>query len=369
MRHSKVKVGIVGCGNISGVYFSGCAKFPILDVVACADLDMAKAKAKGKEFNVAKVLTTAELLKDDEVEIVLNLTVPRAHGEVALAALQAGKSVYNEKPLAVTREEGRSMLQIAKRKKLLVGGAPDTFLGAAFQTCRKLIDDGRIGRPVAGAAFMQCRGHENWHPDPEFFYKVGGGPMFDMGPYYLTALVSLLGPVRRVTGSARITFPQRIITSKPKRGKKIKVEIPTHIAGVLDFANGAVVTLVTSFDVLVSDFHNIEIYGSEGSLKVPDPNRFGDPVYLWPAGGKEWKKVRFTHDYADQFRGLGVADMAYALRTGRRQRASGEMAYHVLDVMHAIHDASRTGKHVNLKSTCAQPAPLPTGLRHCILDD
>jgi predicted dehydrogenase len=364
----KTKIGIVGCGNISGVYLKVSKTFEDIEVVACSDIIMEKAKARAQEFNVPKACTVEELMADPEIEIVLNLTIPVAHAEVALKALNAGKSVYNEKPLAITREDGQKILQLAKKKKLRVGAAPDTFLGGGIQTCRKLIDDGWIGEPVAAVAFLAHHGHESWHPDPEFYYKVGGGPMFDMGPYYLTALVSLIGPIRRVTGSARITFPERTITSQPKYGTKIRVDVPTHISGVMDFANGAVGTMITTFDVWGAQLPHIEIYGSEGSLSVPNPNNFCGPVTILRAGSKEWKEVPLTHGYTDQNRSLGVADMAKAIKTGRPHRANGEMAYHVLDIMHAFHDSSKQGKHIELQSTCTRPAALPMGLRNGKLD-
>ena len=288
---------------------------------------------------------------------------------MARSALAAGKHVYNEKPLAVTGEDGRALLSAADKAGLRIGGAPDTFLGAGLQTCRKLIDDGWIGQPVAATAFMTCHGHESWHPDPEFYYKPGGGPMLDMGPYYLTALVALMGPVKRVTGSTRIPFPERLITSRPKSGTKITVEVPTHVAGVLDFAGGAVATIITSFDVWAANLPRIEIYGTEGSLSVPDPNGFAGPVRLRRAGDEQWADVPLTHPYAENSRGIGVADMACALRSGRDHRASGELACHVLDVMHAFQDASEQGRHVHPESTCRRPAPLPTGLRTGTLDD
>ena len=368
MSIKKAKVGIVGCGNISSVYFKAGKCLDILDIVACADLVPERAQARAKEFDVPRACTVKELLADPEIEIVVNLTIPIAHAEVGFAALEAGKSVYNEKPLAITREDGCKMLELAESKGLRVGCAPDTFLGAGLQTCRKLIEDGAIGTPIAVTAFMMCHGHESWHPDPEFYYKAGGGPMFDMGPYYLTALVSLIGPVRRVTGSARITFPERTITSQPKNGTKIVVDVPTHVAGVMDFENGAIGTIITSFDVWHHRMPNIEIYGTEGSLGVPDPNGFGGQVLLRRAGDKEWSEAPYTHIYHEQSRGLGVADMAYALRSGRPHRASGKLAYHVLDVMHAFHDASREGKHIELTSGY-RPAPLPVGLEYGKLDE
>ncbi|MEM2144300.1 MAG: Gfo/Idh/MocA family oxidoreductase [Candidatus Jordarchaeaceae archaeon] len=371
---SKIKIGIVGCGNISGVYLGVCKNFEDIEIIACSDIIMERAIARAKEFGVPKACTVEELMADPEIEIVLNLTTPLAHAEVALKALEAGKSVYNEKPLAVTREDGQKILQLAKAKGLRVGCAPDTFLGGGIQTCRKLIDDGWIGEPVAAVAFLAHHGHESWHPDPEFYYKIGGGPMLDMGPYYLTTLVSLLGPVKRVTGMAKLSFSERIITSQPKYGTKIKVEVPTHISGVMEFTNGTMATMITSFDVWgaqlphTGQLPHIEIYGSEGSLSVPNPNNFGGQVSILRAGSKEWKEVPLTHGYTDQNRGIGVADMAKAMKTGRPHRANGEMAYHVLDIMHAFHDSSSQGKHIELKSTCLRPAALPIGLRDGKLD-
>lgn len=368
MELETVKVGVIGCGNISGVYLKNMTQvFDILEVAACADLVRARAEARAREYEGVEPRTVEDLLADPDIEIVVNLTPPGAHAEVALAALRAGKSVYNEKPLAITRREGRELLETAQAQGVLLGCAPDTFLGGGLQTCRKLIDDGWIGEPVAATAFMMSHGHESWHPDPEFFYKPGGGPMFDMGPYYLTALVSLLGPVRRVTGSARITFPQRLITSEPKAGTVIDVEVPTHVAGVMDFAQGAVGTIITSFDVWGARLPRIEIYGTEGSLACPDPNTFGGPVLVKRRRG-EWAEVPLTHGYTENRRGLGVADMAYARRTGRPQRASGELAYHVLDVMCAFQEASESDRHVLLESACERPAPLPLGLREGVLD-
>lgn len=360
MGSGVVKVGVIGCGNISGIYLKNAKRFAdAIEVVACVDLDLQRARSRAEDYGIAKACSVDELLGDEEIELVVNLTTPQAHAEVALQALAAGKSVYNEKPLAIERGDAERMLQLAEAKGLLVGGAPDTFLGAGIQTCRKLIDDGLIGEPVAATAFMISRGHESWHPDPEFYYKVGGGPMFDMGPYYLTALVSLIGPIRRVTGATRITFPERTITSQPKAGEIIKVEVPTHVAGLMEFENGAIGTIITTFDVWAAQLPRVEIYGSEGSLSVPDPNTFGGPVLIRTRDCKTWKEVPLTHKYHENSRGLGVADMAYALRTGRTHRANGRLAYHVLDAMHAFHEASEQGRHVVLQSTVERPAPLP----------
>ncbi|MBE9565205.1 MAG: Gfo/Idh/MocA family oxidoreductase [Proteobacteria bacterium] len=368
MANHPVKIGLIGCGNISGIYCANAQKLEAIDLAACADLIPERAQEKAEEFGTS-ARPVEDILQDPKIEIVLNLTLPKAHAEVSLAAIEAGKSVYTEKPLAVTREDGRAVLEAARAKGVLVGCAPDTFMGAGLQTCRKLIDDGWIGDPIAATAFMTNHGHESWHPDPEFFYQTGGGPMLDMGPYYLTALVTLMGPVRRLTGSARITFPERTITSEPKCGTKIEVDVPTHVVGVMDFASGAIGTIITSFDVWAAHLPFIEIYGSEGSLSVPDPNTFGGPVRVKRVHNEEWLEVPLTHGYAENSRGLGVADMACALRSGRPHRASGDLAYHVLDLMIAFHEASAQGRHVEPESTCPRPAPLPLGLREGTLDD
>jgi predicted dehydrogenase len=291
---------------------------------------------------------------------VLNLTTPKAHVEVGLAALQAGKNLYSEKPLGIALAQGKALLDAGKARNLRIGCAPDTFLGGGLQTCIHLMNQGAIGVPVAATAFMAGHGHENWHPDPDFYYQPGGGPLFDMGPYYLTALISMLGPVRRVTGSARITFPERVITnaSTPRYGTTIKVNTPTHIAGVLDFANGAVGALLMSFDVWWHHLPVIEIYGTEGTLSVPDPNTFSGPVRLRRANDAAWQEIPLTHAYTANSRGIGLLDMAYAMLAKRPHRASGELAYHVLDIMEALHTASSEGQHIELKSQCEPPEPL-----------
>jgi len=352
-----MNIGVVGCGNISNIYLENAKKLDGLHVAAVSDLDPARAQAKADEHGVARALTPEQLLADPAIDTVLNLTVPAAHFDVSRAALEAGKHVYVEKPLSLTRDQGRALLALAGEKGLRIGGAPDTFLGAALQTCRKLIDDGAVGRPVAATAFMLGRGVEDWHPNPDFFFKPGGGPMFDMGPYYLTALVSLLGPIRRVTGSAQMSFPERVITKEPRSGQRIVVETPTHIAGVLDFAGGAVGTLITSFDVWAHNLPPIEIHGSEGSLSVPDPNMFDGVVKLYREG--KWEEVPLTHGYAENSRGLGLLDMAYAIREGRPARASGELTFHVLEAMHGFLEASESGRHYLMESAGVRPAPLP----------
>ena len=369
MADFPVKVGVIGCGNISGIYLKNAQTFQAIDVVACADTLPERAQRQAAEYSVPTTCTTDELLASPEIEIVLNLTTPPAHADLALAALRAGKSVYNEKPLAIEPADGRRILAEAQQRGLRVGSAPDTFLGAGLQTARRVLDDGIIGTPVSATAFMVCHGHEGWHPDPAFYYQRGGGPMLDMGPYYLTALIHLLGPVRRVCGSTRITFPERTITSAPQHGRRIPVETPTHVAGVLDFVCGAVATIITSFDVWHAHLPLLEIHGATGSLSLPDPNAFGGPLQLRRATDQNWADVPLTGHYAENSRGLGVADMAHAVRTGRPHRASGELAAHVLDVMCAFQESSESGRHIELTSTCARPAPLPVDLPAGVLDD
>ncbi|EFM11787.1 oxidoreductase domain protein [Paenibacillus curdlanolyticus YK9] len=358
---AKARIGIIGCGNISNIYLTNLCRSEDVEVAACADADLERAKERAAQHGVSKACSVEELLADPSIDIVVNLTIPQAHAEISLRALEAGKHVYGEKPLAVTMEEGVHVLAAAAARGLRVACAPETFLGGGIQTCRKIIDEGAIGQPVAASGFMMSRGHENWHPDPAFYYQVGGGPMFDMGPYYLTALVTLLGPIRRVTGSAVITHPERTITSQPKHGQKIAVETPTHIAGVLDFASGAVATLVTSFDIAAdTKLPNIEIYGTAGSLRVPDPNGFGGEVQLRKAGSSEWTSIPLTHGFTDNNRGIGVIDMAKAIAEDRPHRAEGKMAYHVLEAMHGFHIASSEGQHYTMKSECNRPEPMPT---------
>lgn len=353
-----LRVGIVGCGNISGIYFMNLSSYKAIKIVACADLDLERAQGAANQFHVPHAQMPDELLRNPEVDLVLNLTVPKAHAEVALAAVAAGKHVYNEKPLVLSREEGTRLLEAASAKGVRVGGAPDTFMGGGLQTVRKLIDDGAIGEPIAAQCFMLCHGHESWHPSPEFYYEKGGGPMFDMGPYYLTALVHLMGPVKKVGAMARATFPTRTITSQPKRGKVIPVEVPTHIAGHMEFGNGAIGEITTSFDTWFGKVPPITIHGTEGSLMAGDPNSFGDLVHYRRAGDADWRWAPLTHGFAQNSRGVGVLDMAMAITEGRDHRASGELAYHVLDIMHAFHDASNEACHVSLKSSADRPAAM-----------
>ena len=356
----KVPVAIIGNGNISPIYLknlTGIFSDRVYLKGVCDLLPERSAAAKEK-FGVPVVYDTMyDAFADDEIEIIVNLTRPEEHYGVAVEALRAGKNTHSEKPMSVVRENARELFSLGKEKGLLVGVAPDTFLGAGIQTCREIIDSGEIGESVGCAAYMKCHGHESWHPDPEFYYKPGGGPMLDMGPYYMTALVSLLGPVERLCGVSKKSFPTRTITSEKKYGKVIDVETDTYITGITEFKNGAVGQIVTTFDVWKSENPFIEIYGSKGSLQVPDPNGFGGPVRMQKGTG-DWYEVPVTRPFAENSRGLGVWDMAGALRQGTYHRANSTLAYHVLDVMLGFTDSSRSGAFYTPESTCERPEPL-----------
>ena len=333
----KLKIGVVGCGNIHGIYFDNLTgKFEDAEIVACTDLIKEKAEEAAKKYNVRHVLTTDELIRDPEIDIILNITNPKSHFEVTKEALENGKHVYSEKPLALSFEEGLELVNLAKEKKLQLGGAPDTFMGAGIQTCCKLIDDGYIGTPLGATAFMMCRGHETWHPDPEFYYENGGGPMLDMGPYYITALVNLLGSVSEVCGMSIKGFDKRIITSQPKYGKVFDVEVNTHVTGLLRFEKGATATLITSFDTVNSTLPFIEIYGTKGTLIVPDPNYFGSEIKLATQYDNNFKSIPFTHIYSENSRGIGLAQMSKVIKNGGVTMASCQLTCHALEVMCAI---------------------------------
>jgi predicted dehydrogenase len=357
----RVGIGVIGCGNISPAYLTAAKKFPILDIVSLSDARTAAAEARAAEFGLL-ARTVDETLADPDVEIVLNLTVPTAHVEVGLKAIAAGKHVYSEKPLGVAVAEARKLVDAAAAKGLRVGAAPDTFLGGAHQAARALIDAGRIGRPVGGAAFFMCPGHERWHPNPGFYYLAGGGPMLDMGPYYITDLVNLLGPVENVFGAATRTRSERLIASEPLKGTRAPVEVATHVTGVLRFVDGAAVSITMSFDVAKHKHVPLEIYGEEGSLIVPDPNWFGGAIEF-AAAGEEWRELPTKRAYADaNYRSLGLADMAQAIRRGRPHRASGALALHVLEVMEAFQASSDSGRAIEIASRAERPAPLPATL-------
>lgn len=354
---TSLRVAVVGCGFISDIYFQTLLTFADVQVVACADLNTQHAERAAKQYGIAHVLTPEEAYAHPEIDLILNLTIPAAHAEVAFSALQGGKHVYNEKPLALGLTEAQEMLSLAGSRGLRIGCAPDTVLGAGLQTCRDLLDSGLIGQPVAATAFMANHGHESWHPQPDFYYQPGAGPLFDMGPYYLTALINLIGPVARVSGMARASFTERTITSQPRVGQMVQVNTPTHIVGQLAFENGAIGTLMTSFDVWGSNLPLLEIHGTEGSLSLPDPNTFGGPVRL-KRGGGEWEEVPLTRPYAGNSRGLGVAELAQAIQERRSHLASGEVAYHVLEIMHGLLSSAERRAEVMMESHPERPEPL-----------
>ncbi|WP_188197150.1 Gfo/Idh/MocA family protein [Nonomuraea sp. SYSU D8015] len=352
-----VNVGVVGCGAISAQYFRTIDRLPRLRLVAVADLDPDRAREAVRPYPGVEVLTVAELMADPRVDVVLNLTVPAAHAEIALAAIDAGKDVYCEKPLAATAVEATRMLRAASAAGVRVGCAPDTVLGTGTQTARKAIDDGLIGRPVAATATMVTPGHERWHPNPDFYYLPGGGPLLDMGPYYITSLVTLLGPVARVVGAASRSRAKRTIGSGPRRGEEIPVSVDTHVTGVLVHASGALSTLVMSFDAAATRAPHIEVHGEKGSLVVPDPNRFDGAVQVSGVGEEGWRELPVSAGYVDAGRGVGLADFA-STPAGVEPRAGGSLAYHVLDVMESLLASAHSGAAVAIAGTCERPRPV-----------
>ena len=349
-----VKVAMIGVGNISGIYLKNITgTFCGLELIGVCDLVRERAEKAQKEYNIPKLYETMhDAFADPEVELVLNITRPYEHFEVSKAALEAGKHVYSEKPLGADLAEGTYLRKLAAEKGLYLGGAPDTFLGAGIQTCRRLIDDGFIGTPIGSAAYMFSGGPESWHPDPEFFYKRGGGPMLDMGPYYVTAMINLMGGISRVVSASRKSYPTRTITSQPFFGKEVGVDVNTYVAGTVQYESGAVGTLFTTFDTKFPGEKNryIEIYGTEGTLFVPDPNTFGGPVQLFrPEDGKV-REIPLMYAYAENSRALGLADMAKSIQEGRTARCAVQQTYHVLEVMEGFARSAETNAWVDIES-------------------
>ncbi|HXA25248.1 MAG TPA: Gfo/Idh/MocA family oxidoreductase [Acetobacteraceae bacterium] len=365
-------IGIIGCGNISDAYLAGAARSQLLRVKSVADIRAEAVEAAAQKYGVEAMQVDA-LLADADIEIVVNLTVPAAHAPVNLRIIEAGKHAYLEKPLATRFDEAKPVMQEATAKGLRVGCAPDTFLGAAHQACRYAIDAGLIGVPVAGAASLLSHGMEHWHPNPAFFYQHGGGPIHDMGPYYVTQLVNLLGPVARVTAQASGASPTRTITSEPLAGQAIAVEVPTTVNGVLSFVSGANASLCHSWDVWKHTRAPLEIYGSEGSMLAPDPNFFGGEPRITRRDG-DWMPLDIrAHPYGEpnrltrtgahvaDYRIIGLLDMAAAIRAGRPHRASGMLALHVLEVLDAFERSSIEGCHIAIETPCDRPEKLPLG--------
>ena len=365
-----LKVGMVGVGCISGIYLKNLYTVfnGELELVAVCDLIKERALAAQKQYGVPKVYDTMhELFADPEIDIVLNLTRPYQHYEVSKAALLAGKHVYSEKPLGADIEEGKELVALALEKGLMIGGAPDTFMGAGIQTCRKLIDSGVIGEVIGGRCVMANHGMESWHPDPDFYYQRGGGPLFDMGPYYITALTNLIGGIRSVYGYGRKSYPTRLITAEPHVGEIIEVNTPTHIESILTFDSGVSVSLLTSFDIYSSKQTNIEIYGTKGTLYVPDPNCFGGKIEFYNGEKDEFEEYPLEFEYSENSRCLGLADMAKAIVSGRPSRTSYKQTFHVLEVMTSVMKSAESGLPVELSSSFEREAPMDATLPHGVL--
>ncbi len=371
-------VGIIGCGNISTAYFKLAPLFRGLEVRACADVVPAAAEARAREF-AAEAQTVDALLANPSVDVVINLTIPEAHYAVSSAALEAGKHVYSEKPFVLTVEDGLHLKALADGKNLHVGSAPDTFLGGAHQYARKLIDDGAIGTVTAGTAYVMSHGMETWHPNPGFFFQPGAGPVLDVGPYYVADLVNLLGPVKRVAAVTNMATPTRLVTADgPLKDQEIPVGTPTNVHALLEFASGASVMLGASWDVWAHRHRNIELYGTEGALFVPDPNWFGGTVEISGRDGKIAEAPQWDHPFGvpndfrphaafANYRTAGLADMALAILDGREARCSLDRALHAVDVMTSILKSGEMGAFVDLQTTCTRAEPLDPAAARALL--
>ncbi|MFE5407475.1 Gfo/Idh/MocA family protein [Microbacterium sp. NPDC056569] len=347
-------IGIVGLGVISRQYLDTLLPASSVRIAAVADLDTGRAEAAAEGIPGCRALTTLDLLEDRSIRTVLNLTIPAAHAEVALAAIAHGKDVYGEKPLAATFADAARITDAAAAAGVRVGGAPDTVLGTGVQTARAAIDDGRIGRPVSAAAMWISAGHESWHPQPDFYYREGGGPLLDMGPYYVTSLVQLLGPVTAVSGASSRSRDERTIGSGPREGEGVPVEVDTHLTGILHHASGAISTVTMSFDGVRSTAAPIEVHGVEGSLIVPDPNNFAGDVQMHARGGGSWETLEPSAGYVYSGRGIGLLDLVAG-----EGRASGEMALHVLEIMTALAASAASGVREPLTTTVERPSLVP----------
>lgn len=362
-------VGIIGCGNISAAYMQLAPMFNGIEIRACADINPDAAKARAQEFNL-RAETIEDLLAADDIDIIVNLTIPAAHLDVSSAILKAGKHVYSEKPFVLSVEEGNILKKLAEEKGLRIGSAPDTFLGSAHQQARHIVDSGQVGKITSGTAFVLSHGMEHWHPNPDFFFQAGAGPVLDVGPYYISNLIQFIGPVKRVTAVTSSPSKTRTILSGPRNGEKIPVETPTTIHALLEFENGAIINLIASWDVWSSGHNRMELYGEKGTLYVPDPNFFGGELKL-TAGYDEvdlplWEHPFLKENYVDKnsgahqsnYRASGLADMAQAIQENRPHRCSLEFALHAVDVMTSILVSGERGEAVNLSTTCERPMAL-----------
>jgi predicted dehydrogenase len=356
---SALRIGVVGVGTISAQYFEAFPRLKGLELTAVADIDAARASEVAARHGVA-ALSVDELLVSPAVDAVLNLTIPAAHVEVGVRALAAGKHVYAEKPFGLTTASARALLE-AQTGGLRIGSAPDTVLGTGIQTARRAIDDGLIGEPVGAAVHWSSPGHESWHPAPSFYYQPGGGPLFDMGPYYLTSLVTLFGPVVRVSGVARRSARERTVAVGPMAGSPVPVDVDTHVTAILEHAGGVASTVTVSFEVWATNAPLFEVYGTAGTLQLPDPNRFSEPVAVRTRGSSDWVGVAVSAGYRDAARGVGLADMAAAIADGTPHRASGELGFHVLEIMEAVLTSSSEHRVVALTSSVERPAAVPLG--------
>ncbi len=371
------RVGLIGTGRISDIYLENCVGFDGLDIVACGSLNMEESRTKAAEYGVPLVEEPEKIIADPNIDAILNLTIPAAHAEISLTALNAGKHVYSEKPFVTDLTDGRRILDLATSKGLCVGNAPDTFLGGRWQTVRKLLDQNAIGEPTGVAAFVPTHGVERHHPNPDFYYAEGGGPLLDLGPYYLAAMVFCLGPIARVAGLSRRTFPERMIENGPRIGEMMAVEVDTHCLSLIEFESGVIGQMMVSFDVWESETPRLEIYGTEGTVCIPDPdpgdgaNIFQGDVWLrtratsrWtmrprPKAPADWEVVVNTHGLNFDARGAGLAELAAAVKGNREPRASGALGLHLCEVMQGMLDSPGLGRFVDIQSTCKRPDMLP----------
>jgi len=384
----KTGIGIVGAGAISGIYLTNLTKvFKEVEIIGICDLIPERAQQAADEYGVKIYKDMHELFAEPKVTVVLNITRPYEHFDVTTAALNAGKHVYTEKPIAVDMDEATKLVALAKEKGLLLGGAPDTFMGAGIQTARKIIDAGLIGDIVGADCAMVCHGHETWHPDPEFYYKRGGGPMMDMGPYYVTALCNLLGEAKATVGMTRRTFENRTITSEPHFGTVVPVDIETHYAGCIEFSSGAIAQIVTTFDVHYSAQARFEVYGTEGTIVVPDPNTFGGNVLLFRPEDFEkvkvdpgmlkpeevtlyrgYKHIPLMFDYKENSRALGLVDMCKAIATNREIRANSDLQMHVLEILTSFVTSCKERKYIDLTTKYKRSIPMKNLAMPGVLD-
>ena len=368
-----MKVGVIGCGNIADIYFKNSKQFfNNFEIDACADINEEASKIFAKKYNVRQ-LSVEDILADKEIEFIINLTTPNVHYEVSKSIIESNKHSYSEKPLSIEFDDGKKLNDLAEENNVYVGCAPDTFLGAGIQTARNLLDDNAIGNVQLGSISMAVPGHEMWHPNPDFYYKYGGGPILDMGPYYFTALVSLIGPVVNVDSKIKSVYEKRVIGSGNRKGQEIKVDIPTSIISHLEFKSGALIDTFFSFDIWKHNKSHIELYGDKGSLSVPDPNMFGGELLKCASKGGEWESIPTTHmnlgkynieknhervnedPTVANYRGIGVSEMIDSIKKGKKNRCSGELSLHVLDIMDSILESGKSRKKVNLRSECEKP--------------